>query len=87
MSDPAGVSIEPIALCGRLLSPSNVFLTLSAGPPIVTRLIASLLYYGLVTSLGSRLTSCGTLLSPRLDPGGAAPPFPGREFHQLEAPA
>ncbi len=80
--DPAGVSRDH-RLCGRLLMPSR-FSTLSASG-CVTRLNRFTCVTAW-TSLGLRLTHVVTFMSPRLDSRWAARPFPGREFHPLEAP-
>src|SRR5438270_272711 len=73
-----------IALCGRLLSPSR-FSTLSA-----SGCVTGLNRFTCVTawtSLCLRLTHVVTFMSPRLDSRwGGSSPFPGREFHPLEAP-
>ena len=82
--DPAGVSAT-IAVFGRLLLPSR-YLILSASGFLSHEAQSLHLRYGLGIAL-STLNSCRCLHEPKTRfPVGWLFPFPGREFHPLEAP-
>jgi hypothetical protein len=85
LSDPAAVS-SPLAFRGDLLLPSGHYDSVGLRILTLTRLNS----FTLVTACSSlclRLAHVVTFMRPRLDSRwDGSFPFPGREFHPLEAP-